>query len=267
MWIVDDSYVLRVYQNLDRSRVAAEHRLLDAIDATHPPFAVPLALATRSGESFVDTTDGPAALYPLLPGRPGTTSDLELIGAALGDLMATLGRLPHNLAPIDWRVPLSETHPAVPDVAALVDELAGVAPGAPGLDEFASTWAELDAEYLALDLPVQICHLDFAPGNALIDDGRVSAVLDFEVAGLDYRVSDFVAGLVQSTDTPEEGESFTQAFRTRLDLTAEEWAVVPSLKRLRRVATVVWRAGRWRQGHDPLDEVLLRLAALQNPYI
>ncbi len=111
-------------------------------------------------------------------------------------------------------------------------------------------------------LPAQICHLDYGLSNVLIDEGRVVGVLDFEVVGFDLRVNDFVAGLVQSTEHPDEEDAFVRGFRSRLDLTSEEWEAVPDLRVRRLVATVIWRAGRWREGKSTLDDVLERLAAL-----
>jgi homoserine kinase type II len=262
MWILDDAYVLRVYRNLDGPRVGAEHRLLEAFAAARPPFAVPTAIATRTGETWIPTAGGPASLYSLLPGRPGTAADLHILGETLAELMIALASIPHTLAPVDWRTPLGALHHAVPDVGDLVAELERVAPGAPGLDVLAATWQAVDASYLQMDLPCQICHLDFAPGNVLIEDGRAVAVLDFEVAGLDFRVGDLVAGLVQSTDTPAEHDAFLSAYRSRLELSDAEWAAVPTLRALRRIGTVVWRAGRWREGKATLREVLDRVAAV-----
>ncbi len=269
VWIVDDGFVLRVYQNLDARRVAAEHRLLAAIDEHRPPFAVPMPIpiASGGGETIVATPDGPAALYSLLLGRIAGATDLALVGAAVGDLMAVLGELPHDVAPMDWRVPLAGTHPAVPDVGALVEELRDVAPDAAGLDTFANLWERVDTDYERETLPVQVCHLDVGMSNVLIDGGRVTAILDFEIAGLDLRVNEFVGALVNCTDTPDEERVFTDGFRSCFDLRSDEWAAVPRLRVLRRLATTVWRAGRWREGKATLDEVLARLEALQNLYI
>ena len=114
-----------------------------------------------------------------------------------------------------------------------------------------------------MELPAQVCHLDMSPSNVLIDGDRAVGVLDFEVAGLDLRVTDFVAGLEQTTDTKLEEDVFVRGFRSRTDLTPEEWEAVPTLRRLRRIATVVWRAGRWREGKSSLDDVRERLAAIE----
>jgi len=265
VWFLNDSYVLRVYQNLTAARVASEHRLLEALGKTDLPYALPTPIPTPGGLTSVETPDGPAALYRLLAGRPARTGDvleIELVGAALADLMLALGGLPAELAPVDWRVPLSRIHPAVSDIGDLVEELRRVAGGAKGLGVLASAWAGVDSAYLEMDLPCQICHSDMAPGNVLIVDGRVTAILDFEVAGWDLRVADYVAGLVQSTDSVDEEQAFTRGFDARLELTREERAAVPTLRLLRQIATVVWRAGRWREGKATLADVCDRLAAL-----
>jgi homoserine kinase type II len=265
VWFVNEAYVLRVYRNLDAARVEAEHRLLTALATSGPPFAVPVPIPTSDGATVVATADGPAALYPFLRGRTarhGDVAELELIGAALGDLIVALRALPFELAPVDWRGPLGRVHPAVPDVVDLIAELRREAPDAPGLSVFDATWEATDRTYCAMDLPVQICHLDFGASNVLIDGGRVVAILDFEIAGLDLRINDVVAGLVQSTDGPAEEEAFLRGLRSRLELTDAEWAAVPVLRHLRLIATVAWRAGRWREGKSTLEDVLERLAAL-----
>src|SRR5207245_446911 len=125
-------------------------------------------------------------------------------------------------------------------------------------------WPTVDAAYLAMDLPCQICHSDMAAGNVLIDDGRVTAVLDFEVAGWDLRVADYVAGLVQSTDTTAEEAAFDRGFSKRLQFSSEERAAVPTLRLLRQFGTVVWRAGRWREGKSTLADVCERLGAISS---
>jgi homoserine kinase type II len=114
-----------------------------------------------------------------------------------------------------------------------------------------------------MELPCQICHLDLAPGNVLVENNQVVGILDFEVAGWDLRVNDFVAGLEQSTDSMGQEEAFTQGFRRRLALTGDEWAAVPTLQLLRQISTVAWRAGRWRQGKATLADVVERLARLR----
>ncbi|GIG60227.1 hypothetical protein Lfu02_45990 [Longispora fulva] len=255
VWILDDTYVLRVYQNLGLDRVLAEHRLLAALGSAGLSFRVPTPVGP-----VLETAAGPAALFEYLPGTAGRRGAAgEALGAALGELDAVLGTLDPTLAPTDWRVPLGAIHPAVPDVEALVGDLRAACGPHPGLDVLDRRAAETDAAYLRMDLPVQICHLDIAPGNVLFDGGRVSAVLDFEIAGLDLRVNDLVAGMSQC------GPGFLEGYRSIVDLTDGELAVVPALTLLRAMSSVVWRAGRWRLDQSTLDEVVDRLDEMVLP--
>src|SRR4051812_47324841 len=73
VWYVNDAFVLRVHQNITEERVGAEHRLLEALRTVGLPFDVPEPLRTANGRTVVSTADGPAALYPLLPGRSAHT--------------------------------------------------------------------------------------------------------------------------------------------------------------------------------------------------
>ncbi|MGY0232303.1 phosphotransferase enzyme family protein [Longispora urticae] len=256
VWTLDDTYVLRVYRNLGLDRVLAEHRLLAALGSAGLSFRVPTPVGPVR-----ETADGPAALFEYLPGTAGRRgADGEALGAALGELDVALGTLDPGLAPTDWRVSLDEVHPAVPELDALLGDLRAACGPHPGLDRMDRCARETDAAYrkMLVDLPVSICHLDFAPGNALLDGGRVTAVLDFEIAGLDLRVNDLVAGLVQSTDPAGEA-AFLRGYRSRVDLTDAELAAVPLLADLRAMGSLVWRAGRWRTGLSTLDEVVERL--------
>src|SRR5688500_14426761 len=93
VWFLNGDFVLRVYQNLTEAQVEAEHRLLAGLQEINLPFAVPAPIPTPSGATWMATPDGPAALYPMLPGRPARDGDLDelgLLGSALGDLMVGL---------------------------------------------------------------------------------------------------------------------------------------------------------------------------------
>ncbi|SDT25828.1 phosphotransferase enzyme family protein [Actinopolymorpha singaporensis] len=264
-------YVVRGYQNQSADRVAAEHRLLTGLADVGLSFAVPRPLPTRDGATFVPTPSGPVALFGYLPGRPAgrTTRDLALAGEVLAYLDLALAELPAGLAPADWRHPLSEVHPAVPDLGELAAELARVLPGEQGDDP---GWLHAAAERVDAmrvrwweTLPVQVVHNDFALGNLLVhDDGRPSAVLDFEFAGLDLRVADLVGAVSMATAEWQPSDRATdvlcRAYLSRLPLSTAERAAFPDLLRLRALESLVWRAGRWRQGQARLDEVRDRLA-------
>lgn len=274
VYLIDDTYVLRVYQNLDVVRIEAEIRLLEALGAVGGlPFAVPLPIASASGRTIVGTVQGPAVLFPYLPGRSADRLDpheIELAGAALAQLDLALAKLPHDLAPVDWRGPLGSIHPAVPSVTDLCAELERLLPGDEGVRRLRDQAVASDEEYLRLDarLPVQIIHGDLATSNVLLGaDGQVSAVLDFEVAGLDVRVMDLVAGLSMAVDwgtsvAADQEAAFRRGYGKFVTLDPAEEEAIPLLLRRRLLGSVVWRAGRWRLGLSTLDEVRERLAQL-----
>ncbi|WP_343965884.1 phosphotransferase enzyme family protein, partial [Oryzihumus leptocrescens] len=265
------SWVLRRYGNLPVDRVRAEHRLLAHVSGLGLPFAVPSPVPTRTGATVVDDRGGALALFRHLPGRPLRRDEpgaAALAGGALAQLDAALADVPLTLAPVDWRAAaLGQVHAAVDDVAALADELAAAMPGHDGPDWLRSTHERADAVAadLARTLPAQLTHGDMAPANLLVKDGRVTAVLDFEIAGADLRAMDLAAGLLQCTGWPEEPGSaerfgpFLRAYLHVLPLTRAELYAVPDLLRLRALGSVVWRAGRWRLGQSTLDEVRERL--------
>jgi homoserine kinase type II len=274
VWLIDDTYVLRVYQNLDIARIESEIRLLEALGAVGSlPFAVPLPIATPAGRTIVGTMQGPAVLFPYLPGRTADRTDpheIELTGAALAHLDLALAKLPHDLAPVDWRGPLGAIHPAVPNVDDLCAELERLLPGDEGVRRLRDQAEASDEEYLRLvpQLPAQITHGDLATGNVLLSaDGEVSAVLDFEVAGLDLRVTDLVAGLSMAVDwgTPQQAEqeaAFRRGYGKVITLDPAEEEAIPLLLRRRLLGSAIWRAGRWRLGLSTLDDVRDRLAHL-----
>lgn len=247
-------YVARIYQNATPRQIEAEHRLLSALNAAGLPFHVPVPIPAVDGSTVL----GQAALFPYLPGAPLRGGELlEAAGRALGDLNVALARMPAALAPTDWRRPLSEVHPAVPDVADLVAELTRVSGDHPGIAWLAAEAEPADEVYarLCATLPAQIVHGDWAPVNVLAEHGRITAVLDFEIAGLNLRITDPVAGAFNSTDDDDQAGAFLRGYRERVDLHPEELAAVPDLLRLRALGSVMWRAGRWRLGQSTLDHV------------
>ncbi len=265
-------FVVRGYQNQPAARVTAEHRLLTALAGLGLPFAVPLPLPTTGGATLVPTPDGPVAVFRFLPGRPAehTARELALAGEVLADLDRALAELPADLAPTDWRHPLAQVHPAVPDIGDLAAELARALPGDQDADPgwLPAAAEEVDAlrvEWWAT-LPVQIVHDDFALGNLLVhEDGTPSAVLDFEFAGLDLRAADLAGAMSMATcdwGVPDRSSGvLCRAYLSRVPLSTPELSAFPGLLRLRALESLVWRAGRWRQGQARLDEVRDRLVA------
>jgi homoserine kinase type II len=266
----DDRWVLRVSQNLTTAQVAAEHRLLGRLRSAGLPFAVPEPIPALDGHTVIDTPDGPATLCRWLPGvRPDLTDPVLLAraGEALGRLDVALRDVPPRDAPHDWRRadPLA-VHPAVPDVPDLCADLdAAGADTAPLRDaaDRVTHWFESGRGTLAS----QVVHGDFAASNMLTDpdSGQVTAVLDFEIAGADFRAQDITAALIQTDaldgpDWQDRVAALSSGYGKRVTLTKDEIAAIPHMIEWRAVGTVLWRAGRWRRGQDPLALVTDRIA-------
>ena len=267
-------WVLRISQNLSAAQARAEHRLLGRVRAAGLPFSVPEPVATLSGDTVAETPAGPATLCRWIPGvRPGLTAEpaLERFGQAIGLLSRALAPVPWSDAPQDWRGDPLRAHPDAPQAAELARALRGA--GVPAARvrrlEIAARHVLPWAPETGGDLPVQVVHGDLGASNVLVDErtGEVTGVLDFELAGPGRRIQDLMAALLLSGALAGPGWARRTAALVRghaalLLLNQAEIMAVPDLLVSRCVGSVFWRAGRWRRGQAPLDDVADRVAVL-----
>lgn len=241
----DRRFVRRIYQNLDETRIAAEHRMLVALSTMDLPFAVPTPIPLANGRTFIRTADGWTAMFPLIEGdhpdrdNPGHQ---RLAGQSLGELGTAMAELPADVAPVEWGTDLDQVHPAVPDVLALAVELD-------------NPWlAGIRPRLVAPPLPRQLVHNDWGFGNLLMRDGLINGVLDFEFAGIDLAVNDLASAMWQCPTELMSPAGWQQlaaligGYTSRRQLTGPEIAALPDLLLMRAVASAIWRAGRWRLG-------------------
>jgi homoserine kinase type II len=225
--------------------------------------------------TVIETAAGPATLGRWLPGvRPDLDSEppLERLGRAVGMLGEAMQRVPPADAPQDWR---GDAFPVRVDGAAGQDlwrelRTAGVSDEQAALLETAARrvarwWAGAVGA-----LPVQVVHGDLAAWNVLADPdtGRVTALLDFEIAGADFRVQDFLVALYQSgaLDTAQwqrRTAAFLRGHASVRQLSAVEVEALPELLRSRSLGSALWRAGRWRRGQAQIAEVVDRILRLE----
>jgi Ser/Thr protein kinase RdoA (MazF antagonist) len=271
------SYVLRVYSNTtDAARLRFERDVLAQLTAAHLPFALPTPLSTLDGAYFldVDTEHGHAlaTLTPYIPGQPPDRDNLDqatAAGEALGRLTLAMARLDTPMEGVSWRSSsnLARCHPLVPDPPVAFAEL-------PLPDEkrqrLISDYAWLIERIpdLYATLPQQLAHEDFDPGNVLMEDTRVTGVLDFEFCARDLRVMDLTVALtwwpVRHYGTGAEWPiiaALTRGYARHITLTDDEIAALPTLFRLRAYTSLIHRFGRSRQGLSTLEEALDRAEA------
>jgi homoserine kinase type II len=265
-------WVLRISQSLSAPQVAAEHRLLERLRHAGLPFAVPEPVAALDGRTVVETGEGPATVCRWLPGAPADLADPgmpERFGRACGLLSNALKDVPPQDAPHDWRdrSPLL-VHPDVPEFPVLCRELrqAGVdtAPLETGARRVMEWW-----DTFRVNLPVQVVHGDPAASNTLADarSGRVTAILDFEFAGTDFRAQDLVvvlygSGALEGSDWKQRAAPLIAGFSSGACLTEPEIRALPAMVLWRSVGTVLWRAGRWRRGLDRAAPIAERIEDL-----
>jgi homoserine kinase type II len=252
-----EAYVLRVFQQVgDLGQVQREQALMLDLAARSFPFAVPVPIPARSGERLVKTTDGYATLLPCLPGAHPDVTDLAqayAYGQALGEIDRSLDRL----APVPVSPPygaLEEAHQLVDDPWRLPESLE-VSPA--WKSRIQRIFADLAEQVPALyrSLPQQVIHGDFVPRNALVQEGRVTGVLDFEFCAHDLRAMDLAIALGGGPSAlrgPEGDLSVLDAigrgYTSRVRLTPAELEALPTLIRLRRVNMLIRFGGNRRKG-------------------
>jgi homoserine kinase type II len=270
----DRRWVLRISHNLSADQVRAEHKLLACLRESDLPFALPEPAPTIAGDTVVETASGPATLCQWIAGvRPDPTSEqaLERIGAGLAELSVAMRDLPFADAPQDWRRGPMATLSSGAGADELIAELAAAGIGPEQTELLAASAARADAWHrsAATRLPIQVVHGDIGASNVLVDEesGRLTGILDFEIAGADYRVQDLVAtllltGALEGAAWPARAAALMRGVVGAMRLDPAEICAVPELVIARSAGSALWRAGRWRRGLSELDDVADRLDEL-----
>jgi len=277
------SYVLRTVTDLSRvPRMHYESRLLQALKGNDFPFRLPVPLSALNGEQVVCCADGQGAalaatLTPFLPGflsdRPAQRHDLQCAAQAawvlafLDQALAALSEIP----PPDGSAPLPafgeyvHWHPLISDPQRAMERLPVAGEQIRAVQSFLSE-VEASVPGLYAALPQQVIHRDYDPGNILVDQQRVTAVLDFEFAGKDLRILDLGVALswwpVHLLGTGEEWEliaAFGFAYTRQQALLREELLALPAVFRLREAASLVHRVGRYLAGEETESRLRRRI--------
>lgn len=278
------AYTLRIAgAQVDERRLAFESDILAQLGAAGLPFALPIPLATVSGERWarLDAVEaGGAALVTLtalIPGAHPQRDDLAQAagaGEALGLLDEALAalhldELDGSERGIDWRSTgdLARCHSLVPDPR---EAIVGFPLHA---DEIRRLIANYDALLAAsaplyASLPRQLSHEDYDPSNVLMVGARASGVLDWEFCAVDLRAMDLVVALtwwpVERFGSGDEWPilaALARGYGRARTLDHAEVASIPTLFRLRAYTSLIHRLGRWRAGLSPLEHVLWRARA------
>ncbi|HEY7340538.1 MAG TPA: phosphotransferase [Ktedonobacterales bacterium] len=269
-------YVLRVYHNhADAARLDAEFQILLALQHAGLPFAIPSPVATADGQYYTRFADADqrgqmAALFPWLPGdHPDRRDTAAAFGAAVA-----LGQLDQALASLSFPrdqmpAPLGDFVRRYPALTEPIATLATLTSDAAALERIADLDQRLNAELPTLyaALPCQIVHIDYAPSNILMEDARVTAVLDFEFSTYDLRALDLVVALswwpIELLGSGQEWpliNALGTGYASQIQLTDAEIAALPTLLQMRSIGSLLHRIERYTQGLDSADFLRQRIA-------
>lgn len=189
------TYVLRLFRRTGGlESLRREQALLADLQRRGFPLALPAPIPARSGAALVAVDGGYASLMACLPGAPPNVMDLNqayAYGTALGEMTLAL----QGLVPEPVTEPygaLEAAHHLVPDPWALPECLPPEFQ-----DRIRRLFADLREQLPGLyrSLPQQVIHGDFVARNALMQEGRVTGVLDFEFCAHDLRAMDLAIAL------------------------------------------------------------------------
>lgn len=262
-WLVDapsGQYVLKLYAVVPAAAVGAEHALLAELRSAGLPFATPRPVAPVGSPAtwaWVATLGEPraAALFERIVGAHPDDADVVAVEAA----SEALAQLDLALAPMRTDRPaftgrIETVHPLVPDLDHL-DEL--------GPEGAAFVRRMRQASELRGSLaPRQIVHGDFAFGNVLLSRGRVTGLLDFEVATEDARAAELGVALrlVLSKTTRERlWRPLLRGYLRALPLGATEIEALPTIAMQHDAVVLAWWLGRLRSGFRDIRPLTQRV--------
>ncbi len=275
VWRVDaadgQAYVLRPSRDLPAiPRIRYEAELLQALSQRSLPFRLPVPVKANNGDVIVSFepesgVSAFASLFPLLPGKshahPPERNDLlsaahaATMLALLDEALATLPDIALSNTLTSFGK-LAEIHPLVPDPLAAVERLPIDREQVRQIQALLSEVIE-SVPGLYAQLPQQLLHRDYDPGNILFEQQRITAVLDFEFAGKDIRVLDLCVALswwpIDLMGTGKEWgliDALGAAYTRRMALSEEELLAIPAVLRLRDATSFVHRMGRYLAGME-----------------
>jgi homoserine kinase type II len=265
--------LLRIYNNgLNEKRVKFEHEILRQLNEMPPmTFKVPNFIKSKEGTSMSRLSNGAdACMCTLIPGHLPKLTCVEDIGRASGELNTVLASVKVdstmcNTAPY-WK--MWDVHHAVTR-----DNFeAGMAGSAfdGDLREIATRMTKeifditdkCEGAYQAL--PTQLIHGDLHYDNVLVQDGKVTGLLDFEFASFDWRAMELAICLSkyagEQPDAMPFFDAFIDGFATTGKLTKVEAEAVPDLINLRILSNIVYFVGRAIAGEDDISSITTRIA-------
>jgi Ser/Thr protein kinase RdoA (MazF antagonist) len=242
---------------LNRQSMFWEHRLLERLRPHLPEIPVPLP--AHDGRTFLLHEKRPVWLTPYAHGEPAELADRRAVAAALGRLHTVKLEVDHRPG-----------HPRLSDLP-----IPPLRPMPPEFDSWLPLIAQARTETIELisriastrQLTVGVTHNDIFPGNVLVQDGQVTALLDWEEADIDWLVWDLASAILPFCSTADGDldtsavQDFLHAYRAASGrVPPEEDDLIVPLMQVKRILEVL-RAPTDR--HPRWDYQLANLRAYQ----
>lgn len=251
--------VLCTFAHEQPQQLTYVHDVLSALSQRTLSFAVPTPMRTRAGEYWHMLDDGYRNwLMTLTPWYAGEHPDADeisvagLAGSALAELLNALAQVETTTNSPTSYAQLQRIHPYVIDPVAALRAAPLETATIQQITEIVTTLQQQLPE-LYESLPQQIIHGDFTPRNILVNDQKISAVLDFELCRHDVRALDIAVALLawggfDADHRTEAMNAFFGALQRDISLTDVELHALPALLRLVRVVRLLQALGRFQQG-------------------
>lgn len=177
---------------VDLNSLTWEHRLLERLRVRLPQ--IPAPLRTHDGRTYLLYQERPVWLTPYVPGVPAAPSDRRAVAAALGSLHS----IEIDIAPRPGHPRLSDL--PIPQISQMPAAFDGWLPLITrARDEALELITKIGR---TRSVTAGLTHNDIFPGNVLVDDGHVTALLDWEEADLDWLVWDLASSIGPFCSTP-----------------------------------------------------------------
>ena len=117
--------------------------------------------------------------------------------------------------------------------------------------------------FLYKSLPVQTIHADYLSPNILVENNRVSGVLDFEFATKDLRLIDYICGIDHFGLFPWQQNlhwdlvrAFSRGYRENISISEREVEAIAIIWRLQRLSSIIYWTGWFLEGKVTHQSVL-----------
>lgn len=269
-------FVIRIYIHTTPAaleRVIWEGRVLSRLqEEMHQSsysFQVPRPLLHPStSNTYATLKDGSiVSVFDVIPGSLCSADPVlaKSLGKAAGELSMLMSRVKIDGCPLPPVHDIYAAHPLMSKAEFLAAVKRKELDGARStIDNLVNELLTLETEVQELkdsgSLPMQLIHADLHHENALsTEDGKISGLLDFEFAALDWRAQDLAICLSKYISEPDPRlplTKFCEGWKEACPLTAAEAEALPTLIRLRILSNVVFFIGRWLANEAAIETLI-----------